>query len=100
MAGLSLSDDALLRAIQHAVSAQQTMLTGNRARPTSGFESLTGIAGEVDLYLRGLQVARAALADAAMTAGQGLRQVMEDASTLDGALAASLDADFAVRGRS
>lgn len=99
MADLSLSDYALRQAIEYAVSAQQTMLAGNRTRPTGGFDSLTGIAGDVDLYLRGLQVARAALADAAMTAGRSLSQVMEDASTLDGALAAALDTDFAVQGR-
>lgn len=89
-------DDAS-RAIRTLVGAAGQMTSGNAPRPTSGFESLTGISGDVDLYLRGLSVARAALADAARTAARSVREVMDQASRLDGKLAAALEADYSVR---
>lgn len=98
MADLTVSDHALESAIGRIVSAVDEMLDGNRARPADGFDSLTGIGGEVDRYLRGAQVGRAALADAARTAGQGLRHLMQEAERLDSGLAESLGADFAVQG--
>ncbi|WP_449277687.1 hypothetical protein [Leucobacter sp. GX24907] len=97
MGDFRIDSEAASSAISSLVSAATQMTTGNKPRPTAGFESLTGIAGDVDLYLRGLSVARAALADAAVTAGRSVRAVMDQASTLDAELGAALDADFAVR---
>lgn len=98
MADLSLTDATIAGAIGHIVTAENEMLDGNAPRPSGGFESLTGIGGEVDLYLRGMQVGRAALADAAKTAARGLRHLMEESTALDADLAASLSAGFAVQG--
>lgn len=98
MAELALPDSEIAGAIEYLVAAEHSMLNGNATRPTDGFDSLTGIAAEIDLYLRGMQVGRAALADAARTAGQGLRELMQEAHSLDANLAASLGGGFAVAG--
>lgn len=98
MADLLVLDATIEGALEHIVMASDGMSDRNAARPVGGFESLSGIAGEVDLFLRGLQVGRAALADAARTAGRGLSAMMQETADLDGSLAASLGAGFAVRG--
>ncbi|MGJ0205001.1 hypothetical protein [Leucobacter sp. gxy201] len=99
MAGLLLIDAAIEDAIGHIVAAEHEMLVGRNSRPTGGFESLTGIAAEVDVFLRGVHVGRAALADAAKTTGRGLRTLLHEMSSLDAAHASALDAGFAVPGR-
>lgn len=100
MADLLVSDAVLEGAIGHIVTGSGCMVDGNAPRPAGGFESLTGIAGEVELFLRGLQAGRASLADAGRSAGQGLRSMMQEVSALDASLASSLSAGFAVRGKS
>lgn len=97
MGDFHIDSEAASSAISSLVGAANQMTSGNKPRPAAGFESLTGIAGDVDLYLRGLSVARAALADAAVTAGRSVRAVMDQAATLDGDLTVALDADYAVR---
>lgn len=97
MSDVYLSEGSLMMAVSALVRASEELTSENAGRPTSGFDSLTGIAGEVDLYLRGVSVARAALADAAKTAGRATRGLLEDASRLDATLAASLDSGFAMR---
>lgn len=96
MAELLLIDAAVEDAIGHIVAAEHEMLRGRHTPPAGGLESLTGIAGEVDLFLRGLQVGRAALADAAKTSGRGLRALLHETSSLDAAHASALDAGFVV----
>lgn len=96
MSDLRLDEGALTRATEELGRATSRMLTGNASRPTGGFESLTGIADDVDLYLRGVSVARAGLSDAAKTAGQATRQLMRDSAVLDAQLAAALSGGFAV----
>lgn len=98
MADLTLSDRDCERAISHLVTAADALASAKHARAIDGFESLTGIGADVEQYLRGLRVARAALADAARTAGQSIRSLMREATDLDSAAAASLDSGFLVRG--
>jgi len=98
MAELILRVRDLQSAIAHLGAAEDAMLRGSPVRTGAGFASLTGIEDEVDMFLRGVQLARASLADAAKTAARGLRELMGEASALDAQLAASLDAGFAVRG--
>lgn len=96
MSQFHLDTAAATHAISAFVGAATGIASSDQPRPTGGFESLTGIAEDVDLHLRGVSVARAALADAATTAGKGVRELMEAAESLDAALAAALDSDFAV----
>lgn len=98
MADLSIFDGAVEGAIGYLVRAGDEMRRGDAPRPNVGFDSLTGIAGEVESYLRGLQVGRAALADAAMTAGHGLNGMMHESHALDARLAAALNTGFVVQG--
>ncbi|QZY52994.1 hypothetical protein [Leucobacter tenebrionis] len=97
MAELTILDSALEGAIWHTVRAVNEM-SENVPRPNDGFAGLTGISGEVELHLRGLQVGRAALADAALTAGRGLHGLMHESDALDARLAGSLNSGFSVQG--
>ena len=78
------------------VGAASRIATTSAPRPRGGFESLTGVEADVDLYLRGVSVARAALSDAAITSGQSIRDLLESTAKLDAELAASLNRDFAL----
>lgn len=95
-----LPDRTWSGAVDVLVEASNEMVSDNVARPKSGFGSLSGFAGEIDLYLRGVSVARAALADAAKTAGRSAHSLMESSASLDSQLAASLNTGYAVKGSS
>lgn len=97
MSEFHIDTEAANGAIGFLVGAASQMTSSNKPHPTTGFESLTGISADVDLYLRGLSVARGALADAARTAGRSVREVMDRASELDCEVAAALDAGYSVR---
>lgn len=90
MSDLSVNDTALRVAGDALTSACRLMVTENEGRPGEGLASLTGIAEEVSLHLRGLQVARAALADAAKGGAQATADLMESGDALDREIAASL----------
>ncbi|MFV0433368.1 MAG: hypothetical protein ACK5LO_05250 [Leucobacter sp.] len=100
MSDFHIPDGALESAGASLVGAANLMVTGNTARVAGVLESLTGIGTEVDLYLRGLSVGRAALADAAKTASEAVGALMLDSSALDGRLSGALASGFAVQGRS
>ena len=100
-AGLKLDDQALSAAGQALVTASFVMVNGNARVPSVQLQSLTGIGARVDLYLRGLAVARAALADAAKTASVVVADLMQESSVLDALIAGNLGTGFAVgKGRS
>jgi hypothetical protein len=98
MSELELAEKALVAAAADLEHAECRIRTGDHARPASGFESLSGIAEEVDLHLRGLSVARASLADAAGRGAGALCTLLEESSSLDRALAGSLQPGFSVLG--
>ena len=98
MSDLELSDAELTAAAADLAGAAIWMVSDIRPRPTNGFESLSGIAAEVDLYLRGVSVARAALADAAKGSSTLLLSLIEDSTDLDSVLAGSLYPGYAVQG--
>lgn len=95
--GLQLDDGALALARRALVSASDVMVSGNARMPAETLPSLSGIGARVDLHLRGLAVARTALADAASTAGAAVASVMRESSELDAAIAGSLPEGFAVK---
>jgi hypothetical protein len=95
---LSIDDQALLTVGASLVSIASTMVSGNAARPAGDLPSLSGIGAEVTLYLQGVNVARAALADAARTASEAVSELLSDGSELDRYIAESLGSGFAVRG--
>lgn len=95
---LSLDDLSLGEAGRALVTASSAMAHGNARVPTTVLPSLTGIGERIDLYLRGLAVARAALADAARTASMEIAVAMRESADLDAAIATRLPGGFAVRG--
>ncbi|MGO1538024.1 MAG: hypothetical protein ACTHZ9_00095 [Leucobacter sp.] len=97
-AGVLLNDPALYSAIESLTAAANLMVSDNVRRPPDAFESLTGIGEIVDLHLRGIAVARAALADAAKTAGESVAGVVCETDEADRTTAESLYTGFAVDG--
>lgn len=98
MADLSITDADCERALTQITTAVGAMVSGNRPRDVGGWESLSDIALDVDRFQLGMQVGRAALADAARTAGQMVRELMQATDALDAAVTAALEAGFAVQG--
>lgn len=97
---LRMNDEALLLVGASLVSIASTMISDNVRRPAGDLPSLSGIGAELTLYLRGLNVARAALADAARTASEAVSGLISDSSKLDRHIAQSLGTSFAVSGGS
>jgi hypothetical protein len=95
--GLRLEDSELSAAGASLVSASYVMVNDNKSRPKAQIDSLTGIGGQVEHYLKGLSVARAALADAAKTGSESISSVMRDSAELDAFISANLASGFAVR---
>jgi len=95
---LNINDQTLLAVGASLVSVASTMVSGNAARPAGELPSLSGIGAEVTLYLQGVNVARAALADAARTASETISRLISDGSELDRYIAESLGGGFAVKG--
>lgn len=95
--GLRLDDAELSLAGAALVTASYVMTHANTSRPTAQIVSLTGIGGQIEHYLKGLSVARAALADAAKTGSESISSVMADSAELDAFISANLAAGFAVR---
>lgn len=93
---LNLPDGELTAAGVSLGSAADTMESGSSGRPTAQLKSLNGIGGEVDAYLRGVAVARDALADAAKTATQTVSNLMENSTELDAHLARTVYSGFAL----
>jgi hypothetical protein len=78
------------------VAAASGMTSGNVRRPAGDLPSVSGIGGAVTRYLQGVNVARAALADAARTGGEAVARIMSDSSELDRQIAQALGDDFAL----
>lgn len=96
-ANLDLRDDALHDAAE-ALAAAAGALTGGGARPHGHWPSLTRIGQDVDDYLRGLCLARNALADAAKTSAYAASELVSDSRDLDAQLARELHPGFAIAG--
>ncbi len=94
---LELSDDALMQAGHTLVVASYVMTHDNVHRPTGLLASVSGVGPQLDRYLRGLAVARAALADAARTASEGVAAVMSESTELDSFIAVHLGQGFALK---
>ncbi|WP_143025936.1 hypothetical protein [Leucobacter chromiiresistens] len=93
---MTLSDSELSLAGSTLGTAARTMEEGSEGRPSAQFPSLTGIGDEADEFLRSIEVAQNALADAAKSASHAVNGLMEDSSALDARLAASLYSGYAV----
>lgn len=77
-------------------TASTTMSTHETSVPRDGFESLTGISGDVESFLLGLAIASASLADAAESGHRAAAALMSDSSAVDRKIAASLSPGYAV----
>lgn len=94
--GLTLNDAVLSEAGRKLIEAAATMLNSNVQRPAA-VPTISGASAEIDLYLRGFSVARAALADAAKAASLVVSSTMEQSAALDSEIAAALPAGFSLR---
>lgn len=94
---LRLDDQVLGDAGVALVTASYVMSHNNAQRGTGVFDSMTGIGTQVEHYLKGMSVARAALGDAAKTASESVAMVMEESAALDTLISANLATGFAVR---
>ena len=93
---MRLDDSLLQEAGASLVQASSAMTSENVSRPDGDLPSLTGIGVAITLYLKGLSVARAALADAARTGAESLAGLMSESTELDRYIADALGDDFAV----
>lgn len=96
--GMELTDYALQAAGANFVHASSTMTSDNVSRPAGDLASLTGIGSSVTMYLKGLNVARAALADAARTGSESAAALMSESSELDSFISETLGTGYAVEG--
>lgn len=85
---LRLQSGALVDARVHLATAADTMHGRRPYRTPTGFASVTHIEGDVERVLRGLAVARAALGDAAASAGSVVAELLEESDVVDSAAAA------------
>lgn len=95
---VNLDDNILEAAGAYLVQASSMMTSGNVRRPSGDLASITGIGSAVTLYLKGLNVARAALADGARTGSETVSSIMSESTELDQYIAQTLGAGFAVEG--
>lgn len=95
---IRLEDALLQEAAASLVQASSMMTSENVSRPVGDLPSLTGIGASITLYLKGMNVARAALADAARTGAEALASVMSESTELDRYIADTLGTGFAVAG--
>ena len=93
---LTFSDSELSHVGSTLGNAARTMEEGSAGRPSAHIPSLTGIGDEADAFLRGVEVAQGALADAAKSASHVASGLMADSSALDARLAATLYTGYAV----
>ncbi|MCW2288831.1 hypothetical protein [Leucobacter luti] len=93
---LHLPDSELTAAGASLGTAAQEMSAGSSGRPSGSWDSLSGIGGAVDEYLRGVALARDALADAAKTAANTVSGLMSDSAELDAYLAQTVYSGYAV----
>ncbi len=92
-------DDATLHVAGSllAQAAEQVVAEGVTP-PRAHVPSLTGIAEELRRFLDGTATARGALADAAVTAGVAIAEVMQAGAELESQLAAAIPGGSAVPG--
>lgn len=93
---LHLPDSELTAAGATLGIAAQEMSAGSGGRPSGNWDSLSGLGGTVDEYLRGVTLARDALADAAKTAAGTVSGLMADSAELDAYLAETVYSGYAV----
>ncbi|GAA1326234.1 hypothetical protein ACFSWE_12905 [Leucobacter albus] len=90
---LQLNDAVLESAARGFASAAEVMRSGAAKRPPTP-ATLSALRAELDLYLRGLAVSRAALSDAAHSATLALADILAQSAELDAEIAAALPAGF------
>ena len=95
--GMRLTDAALGQAGRQLVEAARGLRDGTAQRPPAP-ETLGALSSEIDDFLRGLCVARAALADAAQTGARSVAALMADSGRLDAAIARELPVGLALPG--
>lgn len=95
--GMRLADAALADAGFALVGAAERMLRSGVRRPAA-LPTISGAGERVELYLRGLAVARAALADAATSAGHAVSATLAQSTELDAVIAATLPPGFSLGG--
>lgn len=93
---LSLADSELSAAGVSLGMAADSMAGGRSRRTPGTLKSLSGIGGEVDEYVRGVQMAREALGDAAKTASRTVSSLMEESAELDAYLASTVYSGYAL----
>ncbi len=94
---IEIDEHALLASGAYFVHASSTMISENVTRPRVDLASLTGIGSAVALHLEGMDMARAALSDAAKTGGESVSALMAESSELDRFIAQTLGVGFAVQ---
>lgn len=95
---LNIGLNDLTEAGNKLVYGGNLMVQNNVPRPQDLATGVTGIGGEITRFLLGLQVARAALADAAKTTHGGIRELCGELTSLDKEFAGVLAKGFALRG--
>ncbi len=95
---LRIRDELLESAGTTMLIASRCMSEDNWAMPSTPLSSLTGVGGDVQEFLRGIQTGRLALGDAAKTACGELANLMNESSAFDSFAAAALSSGFAVPG--
>ena len=91
-----IDDDSLLAAGSHLTHAAGAVIDGGFSPPQIDLPSVNGIGDRARWFLEGVGTARAALADAAASAGRAIAQVMQESAELDARLAAELGDGYAV----
>lgn len=95
---VNLNDSALQAAGAYLVQASSTMTSDDARRPSGDLPGLTDIGATVTVYLTGVNVARAALADGARTGSESVAGLMQESTELDHEITQTLGAGFALRG--
>lgn len=91
-----IDDGSLLAAGSLLAHAAAAVVDGGSSAPHIELQFVTGSSDRVRWFLEGVATARAALADAAGTAGRAVAEVMQVSAELDARLAVQLGDGFAV----
>lgn len=90
--GIRLDDVALTAASSSLAAAATRMLRRNVRRPRA-VPTVSGVSGEIERFLRALEVAREALSAATESAGLAVTSLAEHGTALDADTAAAVPGD-------
>lgn len=93
---IELDDDVLQMCAMDFAYASHEIFSEAARRPVDAFPSTNGIGPRVAEYLRAVDTARAALADAARSASETLGSLVADSAEIDAFLAQSFTAGYAL----